>query len=130
LNEVSVGVCSLDILKQLSNVSVESSSFKELSSSKMDRLVQHLILQKCFLPSFGANPSIPIDLDMLEGLKLKSLPSIMILPSDLPQFIKEIDGVLVINPKKLAGSDFGMFSKIKISESKENMKVKVEILRI
>eukprot|EP01080_Neovahlkampfia_damariscottae_P005026 gene5026-8623_t len=133
-NEVSIGVCSFDILKHLGGHLIESTITKSnqigLSDSRMDRLIQHLFLQNSFIPSFSTTPNAPIDFDFIEKLTFenKELPSILILPSDLQQFIKEVNGVIVINPKRISGHDYGSYSKIKIQSGKLNPKV--EVLRI
>jgi len=96
----------------------------------MDRLVQHLFLQNSFFPSFSTNPNVPIDFDFIENLTFenKNLPSILILPSDLQQFVKEINGVIVINPRRISGFDYGTWAKIKIPSGKLNPNI--EVLKI
>ena len=61
----------------------------------MRRLANHLLQQRSFYPLYPPSEEINIDLEQLESLgKLDVQPHVLILPSDLLHFFKDINGGL------------------------------------
>ncbi|KAG5438673.1 hypothetical protein PCANB_002392 [Pneumocystis canis] len=110
LNEVIIGISSNDIL------------ISPLYSNTLARLSYHVIQQRHFYPLFpgtayetftgGANLDIAF---MRLGEFSSVLPDILILPSDLQYFVKNVSGIVVINPGRLAKRHaFGSYAVIYI----------------
>ncbi|XP_058072274.1 uncharacterized protein LOC131221141 [Magnolia sinica] len=90
-NEVMVGCCTVDILKQLSSEEISRISADGSSSDRdrMGRLATHVLSQRSFYPLYPPAPGIPLDLSLApEALRITSIPNILILPSDLGPFVK------------------------------------------
>ena len=102
----------------------------------MRRLASHLIQQRSFYPLYPPSEEINIDFEQLESLgQIEAQPHILITPSDLNHFFKDIDGGLVINPSRLTkGGGGGVFARLAVQpgakEVKPAKRVVGEIVRI
>ncbi len=92
----------------------------------MGRLARHMLTQRSFYPLYPSEESVPFDAEnyVKFGRMEQVRPHILILPSDLRHFIKDVDGSIVINPERITkGPSGGTFARILIdlsSSSKEN----------
>lgn len=88
LDEITIGVCTVDVLRHLS--SEEISRIPEQSTNdRLARLSTHILSQRSFYPLFPAAPGLPLDLSVSsEALHMLSIPDIIIFPSDLAAFVK------------------------------------------
>jgi DNA polymerase alpha subunit B len=88
----------------------------------MGRLARHIITQGNFYPLYPNDEAVPLDVEhCIEFGKLETTPHILILPSDLRHFIKDVDGTIVVNPERLAkGSSGGTYARLKIDLSSTN----------
>ena len=69
----------------------------------MRRLANHLLQQRSFYPLYPPSEEINIDLEQLESLgKLDVQPHVLILPSDLLHFFKDINGGLGMFSHKIS----------------------------
>ncbi|KAI3728383.1 hypothetical protein L6452_17017 [Arctium lappa] len=118
-NKVKVGCCSVDVLKQLST-DVVSRGIK----NRMTTLTNHLLSQHSFYPLYPPAEDTPLDLSLApEALRMSTLPDILIVPSDLTQFVKvlSLEGTnegeevkcICVNPGRLArGEGSGHFVQL------------------
>merc|ERR1712133_186438 len=91
---VNIGITSSDILFHLGK---EEISFPPRSGDRMARLASHLLTQGSFYPLYPPSEDINIDLEKLEHLALiDQTPHVMLLPSDLNTFVRDVDGTTVI----------------------------------
>merc|ERR1711871_98561 len=107
------GVSSEDTLLSLSSDEIS----ENVPGDRLDRIASHFIRQQSFYPMFPApvNSSVPVDLRHMNRLSMKYTPDVLIMPSKLKQFAKEIQGSLVINPGHLTrGSRGGTFAEMHI----------------
>ena len=90
--------------------------------------------QRSFYPLYPPSEEINMDLEQLESLaKLEVQPHVLILPSDLLHFFKDINGGLVINPQRLTkGAGGGVFARLAIQAHTDDFTkhVNAEIVRI
>ena len=90
--------------------------------------------QRSFYPLYPPSEEINMDLEQLETLaKLEVQPHVLILPSDLLHFFKDINGGLVINPQRLTkGAGGGVFARLAIQAHTDDFTkhVNAEIVRI
>ncbi len=113
INEVVFGVSSVDTLFSLSSDEIS----ENVPGDRLDRLAAHFIRQQSFYPMFPVptNSSVPLDLRHLNKLNMEVTPDVLILPSKLKQFAKEIQGSMVINPGHLTrGNKGGTFAEMHI----------------
>ena len=109
INEVIVGVTSTDPLAAL------NSQECSLDVNRMARMAQHLIQQQSYFPVFPAPDNVNMDLRHIDKFKMPVTPDILLVPSKLAPFAKDVVGSLVINPGSLAKSTTGgTFSKIAV----------------
>ncbi|XP_077227230.1 DNA polymerase alpha 2 [Tasmannia lanceolata] len=126
VNEVIVGCCTVDILKQLSSEEIWRMPADKPSSDRMGRLATHLLSQRSFYPLYPPSIGVPLDLSLApEALQISSIPNILILPSDLAPFMKVLSlgepndvtgskSCLCVNPGRLAkGIGGGTFVELK-----------------
>ncbi|XP_050404737.1 DNA polymerase alpha subunit B isoform X1 [Patella vulgata] len=105
INNIVFGVTSSDILFHIGQ---EEISFIPGSRDRLARLAKHLLLQQSFYPLYPPVKGINIDYDQLETFgKMLVTPHILLVPSDLKYFIKDIDGCCVVNPGRLAKGQIG-----------------------
>ncbi|KAK9276974.1 hypothetical protein L1049_006513 [Liquidambar formosana] len=118
-NEVKVGCCTVDILKQISG---EMVSRKPTDGSPWDgrsRLANHILGQRSFYPLYPPAEGIPMDLSLApEALHISSILDILIVPSDLAPFVKVLSlggrsegeeqaKCICVNPGRLAKGEGG-----------------------
>lgn len=85
-------------------------------TDRMGRLVRHMLSQRSFYPLYPPDESVPLDVELwAEHAQMPTTPHILILPSDLRHFIKDVDGTVVVNPERLTkGQSGGTFARLLI----------------
>ena len=100
---------------------------------RLGRLASHLLFQRSFYPLYPPNEEQSVDLEHQEahGL-LASAPHLLLLPSDLVHFVRDLEGgTTVVNPGRVTkGPGPGTFARIHARCAGGSLKVKAEILRI
>lgn len=130
---VKFGVTSVDVLFHLGK---EEISYPAQGSDRLGRLAGHVVSQRNFYPLFPPAEELSVDMGHWEKLsQLHVTPHILILPSDLRYFIKNIKGCLVVNPERLAkGLVGGSMARLEIKaaekESQFPISVVAQILKI
>ncbi|KAF2900356.1 hypothetical protein ILUMI_05838 [Ignelater luminosus] len=111
-----IGCTTTDILLHLGKEEVCSSS---QSGDRMSRLASHLISQQSFYPLFPADKELCVDHELLEQHAVMDvIPHILMVPSNLRYFMKQINGCTVINPERLTkGYVGGTFCQIQVFPS-------------
>jgi len=125
--EVTVGVTSVDIIKHLAGEETSNKSKLNSTTDRKQKLCQHLINQRSFYPLFPPDTTANIDTSKYHQLKFPYTPDILIVPSDLPHFIKNVDGVLCINPGR---ANKGTFARFTINNDPQLPKKIVERTRV
>lgn len=124
LNELTVGCCTVDVLRHLS--SDETARVPAgATGDRLARLASHMIGQHSFYPLYPASVGVPLDLSLSVGaLPISRQPDILITPSDLSPFVKTLSlapagstkesqsdsktaSALFINPGRLAKGMYG-----------------------
>ncbi|KAJ2006784.1 DNA-directed DNA polymerase alpha subunit pol12 [Coemansia thaxteri] len=108
INGVVFGVSNIDVLFHL--VKEEVSRLPALSD-RLPRLAWHLVEQRHFYPLAPPPADCAGILASQDGrLKMQAMPDILITPSQLKQFVRAHDNVVMLNPgyssKGLAGGTF------------------------
>uniref|UniRef100_T1IIF5 dipeptidyl-peptidase III n=1 Tax=Strigamia maritima TaxID=126957 RepID=T1IIF5_STRMM len=118
INGVAIGITSVDILFHLGKDELSSVG----STDRLGRLASHVLKQQSFYPLCPPHEDVNIDyqhLDLHGGLPVT--PDILILPSDLKYFIKNLDGCCCINPERLVkGICGGTFARIQVEAHARN----------
>lgn len=131
-NEVEIGCCTVDVLKQLSGEEVSRNSKDRSSGDRLSRLATHIISQRSFYPLYPPAESVPLDFSIApEALYIPSIPQMLILPSDLAPFVKvlsinageskELSKCICVNPGRLTkGIGGGTFVELNYRGSPES----------
>lgn len=140
-NEVRVGGCSVDILKQLSSEEISRIPVGGSSTDRMGRLATHVLSQRSFYPLYPPSVGVPLDLSLApEALQITSIPNILTLPSDLAPFVKLLSlgetnnaadhgKCMCVNPGRLAkGIGGGTF--VEFYYHKDPDRTNAQIIRI
>ncbi|KAI4461343.1 dna polymerase 2 alpha 70 kda subunit [Holotrichia oblita] len=105
INGFIIGINSLDILFQLTKQEISNN----VQMDRMGRLAAHILQQRNFFPLYpNRDPAISIDYErLLKDCTVDVKPHLLLLPSVLRYFVKNVDGCLVINPERLAKNHTG-----------------------
>ena len=99
---------------------------------RLSRLASHLLSQHSFYPLYPPNLEQNIDFEHqeLHGL-LDQSPHLLLLPSDLVYFVRELDSCTILNPGRLTkGPGPGTYSSIKAQAVDGKLSFQAEIVRI
>jgi len=114
VNGVTIGITSTDTLMHLtkSEISVGAPG----GADRMTRLAQHILRQRSYYPLYPPLEEMNVDYEMWEAhAHLPVTPHLLILPSDLKAFIKDVDGCCCLNPGRLTtGLVGGTYAKMVI----------------
>ncbi|KAL9353140.1 hypothetical protein Peur_055820 [Populus x canadensis] len=134
-NQVKVGCCTVDILKQISGEEMSRNPTDGTPSDRMSRLANHIVSQRSFYPLYPPAEDVPLDFSLApEALHITSIPDILILPSDMKYFIKvltlgegeEQRKCICINPGRLAkGEGGGTFAELNYQGSPDKMNASI-----
>lgn len=115
LNDISVGVINTDVVKDMClNTCIKNPPNVE-PKPKIDSVLQSMLQQRSFYPLYPGSQNTPIEWDQWKGLMMSETPDILITPSDLMLFAKNVDGCICVNPGTLyKGAVAGNFATITI----------------
>ncbi|XP_066942609.1 DNA polymerase alpha subunit B isoform X2 [Macrobrachium rosenbergii] len=110
---VVIAVTATDILFHLGK---EEISFPPQGSDRLGRLTSHILRQQSLYPLYPPPEGMCVDLDQMEThARLPCTPHLLILPSDLRYFIRDLEGCVVVNPERLAkGLVGGTFARLEL----------------
>ncbi|CAN7998853.1 unnamed protein product [Ixodes hexagonus] len=111
INGLVVGVTGVDILLHMGK---EELSFPPGSSDRLSRLAKHILTQYSFYPLYPPSESINVDISLLETSgRFEVTPHLLVLPSGLRHFVKDVNGCICINPEHMVkGLVGGSFARI------------------
>lgn len=101
LNELKIGFINTDIVKDMCSSMLP----KNMEPPKIDLSLRGILEQRSFYPLYPGNEQVPIEYEQITNMLITQRPDILITPSDLIQFVKNIDGVLCINPGTIIKND-------------------------
>nr|CAG4637850.1 EOG090X07VJ [Chydorus sphaericus] len=129
INGVFIAMTSTDILFHLSK---EEIAITPQGSDRMSRLVSHIFSQRSFYPLSPPADEMSVDLKLTDTYsKLPFVPHVLLVPSDLRHFIKNVQGAVVVNTERLVkGVSGGTYARLQITGEKSKVQVKAEVVRI
>ncbi|KAI8788317.1 DNA polymerase alpha subunit B [Biomphalaria glabrata] len=115
VNNIVIGLTSTDILMHLTKSEISLGQMGKMD--RIGRLTQHVLHQHSYYPLYPPLEDVNLDYELYDAHgKLPITPHLLILPSDLKAFIKNIDGCCCINPGRLTtGTVGGTFAQICIN---------------
>ncbi|CAL0308757.1 unnamed protein product [Lupinus luteus] len=135
-NEVKVGCCTVDIIKQISGEEISRTAADGKPIDRMSRLANHIINQRSFYPLYPPAESVPLDLSLApEALQLSLVPDVLILPSDIKYFVKVLNGeseetnhrkCIAVNPGRLSkGEGGGTFLELDFNGGSDKIRASI-----
>lgn len=118
LDQVRIAVTSTDILLHLGKEEISGAG--GTGGDRMRRLASHLLQQRSFYPLYPPNEEVNLDLEIMErnpeATSLDVRPHLLVVPSDLAHFFKDLGGGCVaVNPNRLSrGEGGGTFARMVI----------------
>lgn len=113
VNEITIGVINADIIKDL----CASTHQKNPSGGKIEESVKTILQQRTFYPLYPGNQATPIEWEQYAKMMFPEgmTPDVLITPSQLKLFAKEIEGVICVNPGTIVkGEAAGSYANITI----------------
>ncbi|KAG0233664.1 DNA-directed DNA polymerase alpha subunit pol12 [Actinomortierella wolfii] len=107
INEMVFALSSTDVLFSLSG---EEISRQPVITDRLSRMCHHIVEQRSMYPVFPSPlaSEVAVDLQQAEkALELRVTPDVVLLPSRLRHFAKNVDNVIMCNPGHLAKAQAG-----------------------
>lgn len=109
---VVVALTATDILFHLGKEEISTPS----QTDRLGRLTRHILKQRSFYPLYPPHESMCVAMEQLENhAHLPYKPHLLVIPSDLRYFAREVEGCVVVNPEHLAkGLIGGTYARIEL----------------
>ncbi|XP_036114427.1 DNA polymerase alpha subunit B isoform X6 [Molossus molossus] len=135
LNGVVFGLTSTDLLFHIGAEEISSSSG---SSDRFSRILKHILTQRSFYPLYPPQEDMAIDYENFYAhAQLPVTPDVLIIPSELRYFVKDILGCVCVNPGRLTkGQVGGTYGRLYIrrqttgGEERQSPCVAAQVVRI
>ena len=107
VNDVSVGIINTDVIKDMcinmciKNPPADQQQQQAANKPKIELVLQSILQQRSFYPLYPGSLVTPIEWEQYKGMMFSKTPDILITPSDLMLFAKNIEGCICINPGTL-----------------------------
>uniref|UniRef100_A0A6I8N3K0 DNA polymerase alpha subunit B n=1 Tax=Ornithorhynchus anatinus TaxID=9258 RepID=A0A6I8N3K0_ORNAN len=124
VNGVVFGLTSTDLLFHMGSEEICSSSS---GSDRFSRILKHILTQRSYYPLYPPMEEMTVDYEnFFTYAQLPVTPDVLIVPSELRYFVKDILGCVCMNPGRLTkgqvGGTFGRLYVRKRSASQEGRK--------
>ncbi|XP_061091800.1 DNA polymerase alpha subunit B [Conger conger] len=101
---VTFGLTSTDIIFHMGAEEISSTS----GSDRFTRIVKHMLTQRSYYPLYPPAEEVNLDYERFQMHGLMPLtPDVLIVPSELRYFIKDVIGCVCINPGRLTKGQVG-----------------------
>ena len=113
INDINVGILNADVIKDL----CASTHNRGQQGGKIEESIKSVLQQRIFYPLYPGNSSTPIEWEQYAKLMFPTgvTPDVLITPSQLKLFAKQIEGVICVNPGNIVkGEAAGSFANITI----------------
>lgn len=123
LNEVVFAVGTVDVLLHLGEMSVQRRAAGEKTNPMVSR-AEHIVQQRSMYPIVPPHVTAPVNTLQAHALELSVTPDVLVLPSQLAPFAREvIGGCVAVNPgricKRRAGGTYAKVSVFPVSREGE-----------
>ncbi|KAK2489615.1 hypothetical protein MC885_010279 [Smutsia gigantea] len=105
INGVTFGLTSTDLLFHMGAEEISCSSG---TSDRFSRILKHILTQRSYYPLYPPQEDMAIDYEnFCAYAQLPVTPDILIVPSELRHFVKDILGCVCVNPGRLTKGQVG-----------------------
>ncbi|XP_075401550.1 DNA polymerase alpha subunit B isoform X2 [Tenrec ecaudatus] len=135
INGAIFGLTSTDLLFHMGAEEISSSAG---SSDRFSRILKHILTQRSYYPLYPPQEDMAIDYENFYiYAQLPVTPDILVIPSELRYFVKDVLGCVCVNPGRLAkGQVGGTFSRLYLRRQPEGeagrraLSVAAQVVRI
>ncbi|XP_030642150.1 DNA polymerase alpha subunit B [Chanos chanos] len=104
IDGVTFGVTSTDILFHMSAEEISSAS----GSDRFSRIMKHILTQRSYYPLYPPVEEMNMDYEKFQQYgQIPLTPDVLIVPSELRYFIKDVIGCVCVNPGRLTKGQVG-----------------------
>ncbi|XP_027628231.1 DNA polymerase alpha subunit B isoform X3 [Tupaia chinensis] len=116
INGVIFGLTSTDLLFHMGAEEISSSSG---TSDRFSRILKHILTQRSYYPLYPPQEEMAIDYEnFYTYAQLPVTPDVLIIPSELRYFVKDVLGCVCVNPGRLTkGQVGGTFGRLYLRRS-------------
>ncbi|XP_060032077.1 DNA polymerase alpha subunit B [Erinaceus europaeus] len=134
VNGVVFGLTSTDLLFHMGAEEISSSSGP---SDRFSRILKHILTQRSYYPLYPPQEDVAIDYEHFYAYaQLPVTPDVLVVPSELKYFVKDVLGCVCVNPGRLTkGQVGGTFGRLSLrrqaaSASRRSPCVAAQVVRI
>uniref|UniRef100_A0A8C0G2D9 DNA polymerase alpha subunit B n=1 Tax=Chelonoidis abingdonii TaxID=106734 RepID=A0A8C0G2D9_CHEAB len=115
INGVIFGLTSTDLLFHMGTEEISSSSGV---SDRFTRILNHVLTQRSYYPLYPPSEEMNVDYENFYNyIPLPVTPDVLIVPSELRYFVKDVLGCVCVNPGRLTkGQVGGTYSRLYIQK--------------
>uniref|UniRef100_A0A1A8QBU2 DNA polymerase alpha subunit B n=1 Tax=Nothobranchius pienaari TaxID=704102 RepID=A0A1A8QBU2_9TELE len=115
INGVTFGLTSTDILFHISAEEISSGT----GSDRFSRILKHMLTQRSYYPLYPPVEEVNMDYEKFQSFgQMPLTPDVLIIPSELRYFVKDVVGCVCVNPGRLTkGQVGGTYSRMLIQHS-------------
>lgn len=115
IDGVTFGVTSTDILFHMSAEEISCGT----GSDRFSRILKHMLTQRSYYPLYPPVEEVNMDYEKFQSFgQMPLTPDVLIVPSELRYFVKDVVGCVCVNPGRLTkGQVGGTYSRLLIQSS-------------
>lgn len=115
INGVTLGLTSTDILLHIGAEEISCAA----GSDRFSRILKHMLTQRSYYPLYPPVEEVNMDYEKFQSFgQMPLTPDLLIVPSELRYFIREVIGCVCVNPGRLTkGQVGGTYSRLLIQRS-------------
>lgn len=115
IDGVTFGLTSTDILFHMGAEEISSGS----GSDRFSRILKHMLTQRSYYPLYPPVEEVNMDYEKFQIFgQMPLTPDVLIVPSELRYFVKDVAGCVCVNPGRLTkGQVGGTYSRLLIQSS-------------
>ncbi|XP_061900169.1 DNA polymerase alpha subunit B isoform X2 [Entelurus aequoreus] len=104
IDNVTFGVTSTDILFHMGSEEISSGT----GSDRFSRIVKHMLTQRSYYPLHPPAEELNMNYEKFQSFGLMTLtPDVLVIPSEMRYFVKDVIGCVCINPGRLTKGQVG-----------------------
>lgn len=115
IDGVTFGLTSTDILFHMGAEEISCGT----GSDRFSRILKHMLIQRSYYPLYPPAEEVNMDYEKFQSFgQMPLTPDVLITPSELRYFVKDVAGCLCVNPGRLTkGQVGGTYSRMLIQRS-------------
>ncbi|XP_018015370.1 DNA polymerase alpha subunit B isoform X2 [Hyalella azteca] len=119
IDGVVIAVTAQDVIMDIGK---EELAYPSQQGDRIHRLVHHVLAQQSLYPVYPSPDHVAVSPSLLQAhASLNFKPHILVVPSDLRNFVKNVFDCVVVNPERLCkGKSGGCYARLEIIPPSEN----------